>query len=125
MNKQLNPTIIWAFASAVVTLASIQIGAMPRLQAQLTAPTGQQQKPATKAARSYACPMHPEVKSIRKGKCPKCKMDLQLVRETTSSVDKENLVASAVVGEIVTPDVHISASASVPGNRLGPSKKLV
>jgi len=125
MNKQSKPTITWALALVFVTLASIQIEARPRFQAQLTAPTGQQQKPATKAARSYACPMHPEVKSIRKGKCPKCKMDLQLVRETTSSVDKENLVASAVVGEIVTPDVHISASASVPGNRLGPSKKLV
>lgn len=26
----------------------------------------------------YSCPMHPEVKSKKKGRCPKCKMDLRL-----------------------------------------------
>src|SRR5215213_3067712 len=26
----------------------------------------------------YSCPMHPEVKSKKKGTCPKCKMDLRL-----------------------------------------------
>ena len=112
MNKQSNP-ITWALALAFVTLASIQIGAGPRVQTRMTAPAAQQQKPATKTATSYACPMHPEVKSTRKGKCPKCKMDLQLVRETTSSVDQEKLVASA---EIV--------SADVPGNVLAPRKKM-
>lgn len=116
MNKQSNP-ITRALALAFVTLASIQIAATPRIQTQMTAPTAQQQKPATKAATSYACPMHPEVKSTRKGKCPKCKMDLQLVRETTSSVDKEKLVASAEVGEIVNADVR--------GNVLGPRKKMM
>ena len=114
MNKQSNP-ITRALALAFVTLASIQIAATPRIQTQMTAPTAQQQKPATKTATSYACPMHPEVKSTRKGKCPKCKMDLQLVRETTSSVDK--LVASAEVGEIVSADVR--------GNVLGPRKKMM
>lgn len=109
MNKS-NP-MTWALALAFVTLASIQIGA----QTHMTAPTAQQ--PATKTATSYACPMHPEVKSTRKGKCPKCKMDLQLVRETTSSVDEEKLVASAEVGTIV--------SADVPGNVLGPRKKMM
>jgi len=26
----------------------------------------------------YSCPMHPEVKSKKKGRCPECKMDLRL-----------------------------------------------
>src|SRR5215213_4570025 len=125
MNKQSNLTITRVFALAFVTLASLQIGAMPRFQAQQTAPTAPPQKPAMKTARSYACPMHPEVKSTRKGKCPKCKMDLQLVRETTSSVDKEKLVASAVVGEVVSADVNVSASAGVPGDDLAPRKKMI
>lgn len=117
MNKQSNFTISWALALAFVSLASIQIGAKPRFHAPVTAPTAQQQKPATKTARSYACPMHPEVKSTRKGKCPKCKMDLQLVGENASSLDREKLVASAVVGEIVT--------TNVPGNVVEPRKKMM
>jgi cytochrome oxidase Cu insertion factor (SCO1/SenC/PrrC family) len=125
MNKQSNPTITWALALAFITLASIQIGAMPRFQVEETAPAAKQQKPATKTARSYACPMHPEVKSTRKGKCPKCKMDLQLVHDTTSSVDKEKLLASDLVGETGSADVDTSASASVPGNGLAPSKKMM
>ena len=31
---------------------------------------------AGKGSAAYACPMHPEVKSGKKGRCPKCKMDL-------------------------------------------------
>jgi cytochrome oxidase Cu insertion factor (SCO1/SenC/PrrC family) len=66
--------------------------------------------------------MHPEVKSIRKGKCPKCKMDLQRVRETTKSAEKENPVASVGVGEIVTADENTSPAA---GNVSGPTKTLM
>lgn len=123
MNKQANP-ITWALALALVMLASIQIGARPGVRTEMTAPTAPQEKPATKTARSYACPMHPEVKSSRKGKCPKCKMDLRLVREITSSADTEKLVASAEVGEIVTANVN-SSSAGVPGNVSGSGKKMV
>jgi len=32
---------------------------------------------ATKTRASYSCPMHPEVKSTKRGKCPKCKMALR------------------------------------------------
>jgi cytochrome oxidase Cu insertion factor (SCO1/SenC/PrrC family) len=125
MNKQSKPTVTWAFALGFVMLASIQIETKPRFQAKVTASTPQQQKPATNPAKSYGCPMHPEVKSTRKGKCPKCKMDLQPVREAASSADKEALVASAAVPENVTRDVNASAPASVPGNGLGPSRKLM
>src|SRR5215213_7688489 len=120
MNKLLTTTGVCALA--FLMLAAIQIEAGPHFLVRVMVRTPQQQKPATKAAKSYACPMHPEVKSTRKGKCPKCKMDLQVVRETTSSADNESPVASVAVAEIVTPDENTSAAAA---NVTGPTKKMV
>lgn len=33
----------------------------------------------------YTCPMHPEVKSKKKGQCPKCKMDLRPASAATQA----------------------------------------
>lgn len=115
MNKPLNTILMFALA-----FAAIQVAAKP-LPTRMTVPT-QQQKPAAKTAKVYACPMHPNVKSTRKGKCPKCKMDLQPVREAAQSVEQENPVASVAVGEIVTADVDTSPSA---GSVSAPTKTLM
>ena len=112
MNKQSKLTIIWA--TVAIMFAAIQIEATPRFQGRMTT---RQHMPSTKTAISYACPMHPEVKSTRRGKCPKCKMDLQ---PAGNSADNKKL-ASAAVGE----PVNASASASVPGDGLGSTKKLM
>lgn len=40
-------------------------------------------KSAAKAAAVYSCPMDPEVKSKKPGRCPKCGMALRLVKEET------------------------------------------
>lgn len=112
MNKQSKLTIIWA--TVAIMFAAIQIEATPCFQGRMTT---RQHKPSTKTAISYACPMHPEVKSTRRGKCPKCKMDLQ---PAGNSADNKKL-ASAAVGE----PVNASASASVPGDGLGSTKKLM
>lgn len=42
--------------------------------------SAQGQKAQPKAAH-YACPMHPEVTSTKRGKCPKCGMALRLVKD--------------------------------------------
>jgi len=39
---------------------------------------------ATKVARQYTCPMHPEVVSEKPGSCPKCGMALEAVRPTVT-----------------------------------------
>jgi cytochrome oxidase Cu insertion factor (SCO1/SenC/PrrC family) len=44
---------------------------------------GAQTRSKSQAVKRYACPMHPEVKSSKRGKCPKCGMALRLV-ETAS-----------------------------------------
>jgi cytochrome oxidase Cu insertion factor (SCO1/SenC/PrrC family) len=59
-------------------------------------PVGAYEQPATtrlqsnngprKARVTYSCPMHAEVKSLKRGKCPKCKMDLRPVKTETGSV---------------------------------------
>lgn len=103
MNKRFKRTAAWACALTFVLLASMQLGAHPRLQAQETALVGN-------TVKTYACPMHPEVRSTKKGTCPKCKMALQPVRETASSINKEEPVASVAVGEtkkLVIPDVEV------------------
>jgi len=49
------------------------------------------QKQTQQVQRVYSCPMHPDVKSKKKGKCPKCGMDLRLVDKkeaTETSVDQ-------------------------------------
>ena len=119
MKLQFNSTATWACALTFVLLVSVQLVAHPRRQAQVTAAP---QTQSTKTVKSYACPMHPEVKSTKKGKCPKCKMDLQLVRESAATVNKQEEVASVAVGEIASADASSSAAGS---NGLRPMTKLV
>lgn len=66
-----------------------------------------------RAAKSYVCPMHPEVQSRRPGKCPKCKMDLRLAKtESTTTVEKPVMAqapsdASGSTRKMVIPDVEV------------------
>ena len=58
----------------------------------------------------YTCPMHPEVKSKKKGTCPKCKMDLRPERaETQSAATEAAPVVTAAHG-----DSHASSKMSIP-----------
>ena len=43
-------------------------------------------KKTTQSKKVWSCPMHPDVKSKSKGKCPKCKMDLRPVVESEAAV---------------------------------------
>ncbi|MDT7808437.1 MAG: hypothetical protein QOJ70_2250 [Acidobacteriota bacterium] len=57
----------------------------------------------------YSCPMHPEVRSKKKGRCPVCKMDLRLTHATPSEP------ASIAPSQAAHEDSGKSTSAGVSG----------
>jgi len=124
MKKRPNLATIWAFVVAVVMLTSMSAGARPQVKSQVKPARSQPQTTATKTVKSYACPMHPEIKSTKRGKCPKCKMDLRPVSDATSSVNNESLSASNAISETETAAVTIPTSTSVAGSVLRPARKL-
>ncbi len=80
-----------------------------------------QQKPQRKRAR-YACPMHPEVTSTKRGKCPKCGMTLRLVEDpvdapatTTDTPLTKDAADSSAFSSARIPDVKVYDQN---GNRL-------
>jgi len=67
----------------------------------------------TKKVSRYACPMHPEVKSTRRGKCPQCGMTLRLVKAEPSPTP------SPTPSPIATPSSDTGGpSASTPPLRI-------
>lgn len=58
---------------------------------------------------TYSCPMHPDVKAKKKGKCPKCGMDLRPVRneEKANTETPEPASASVETAKMNIPDVEL------------------
>ena len=59
---------------------------------------------------SYVCPMHPEVKSSKPGKCPKCKMDLRKEHPQITQIKSESVKSvdgSTAPRNMVIPDVEV------------------
>ncbi|MBV9927210.1 MAG: SCO family protein [Acidobacteria bacterium] len=54
----------------------------------------------------YTCPMHPEVKSEKKGACPKCKMDLRPAR-AESQADHAAMNSAGEASGLTFPDVEL------------------
>ena len=107
MNKQL--ALCTPFVLTVMILAGIEMRAFANagLRDQIS-----EKKTTTKQVRSYVCPMHPDVKSTKRGKCPKCKMDLRLERVA------DNAVAAAM-------RANITDTANTESNESGSARKMV
>ena len=58
----------------------------------------------------YTCPMHPEVKSKKKGQCPKCKMDLRPARAEGAGAE----TAAASDMDAAPDDSHAASKMSIP-----------
>jgi cytochrome oxidase Cu insertion factor (SCO1/SenC/PrrC family) len=107
MNKQ--SALCRAFVLTVMILAGIEVQAFANagLRDQIS-----EKKTTTKQVRSYVCPMHPDVKSTKRGKCPKCKMDLRLERVA------DNAVAAAM-------RANVTDTANTESNESGSARKMV
>ena|SRR5690348_16894300 len=64
-----------------------------------------QQKPSTPVV--YSCPMHPEVKSKKEGKCPKCKMDLVKETPAPAATESTEKVVAQSGKSLNIPDVEV------------------
>jgi len=117
MNRQSAPErLCKALVLTVITLAGIGFEAHAFEKAKGREQDSQQKKTSTKQVKSYVCPMHPEVRSTKRGKCPKCKMDLRLERAVTSTAvtGDQNLLAAntasnapGYAGKMVIPEVEV------------------
>ena len=61
----------------------------------------------------YSCPMHPEVKSKKKGTCPKCKMDLRPARAEVETA-AEPTGARMAPAESGATNAHASSKMTIP-----------
>jgi len=95
-------TLCKAFVLAIVMVAWFGVEAQAPSKATGLAPSPQQKKTVARVVKSYVCPMHPEVKSTRRGKCPKCGMDLRLAPAETSSAASAGSNATVKTGPAAT-----------------------
>jgi len=117
MNRQSAPErLCKALVLTVMTLAGIGFEAHAFEKASGREQDPQQKETSTKQVKSYVCPMHPEVRSTKRGKCPKCKMDLRLERAVTSTAvtGDQNLLAANTASnapgyarKMVIPEVDV------------------
>ena len=100
-------------ASAALAVGLLLGSAVPAPRAQETAaarPSGVAEPVV------YTCPMHPEVQSKKKGRCPKCKMDLRPV-QTDEKTEAAKTGAASTPAETATPEApaaHAPAKMTIP-----------
>jgi len=116
-----------AFVLTVMLLAGIEVEARALAGAGRFEQSSQQKKTSTKQVKSYVCPMHPEVRSTKRGKCPKCQMDLRLERAVTSTAvtGNQNLIADNAVAEAAVMSANSTGAANTSSNAPGSARKMV
>jgi len=116
-----------AFVLTLMMLAGIEMEADTFAGAASLEQSSPQKKSATKQVKSYSCPMHPEVKSTKPGKCPKCKMDLRLARAATSYAvtDTRNLMADNSVAKTAVISATSTDAADTSSNVPASATKII
>jgi cytochrome oxidase Cu insertion factor (SCO1/SenC/PrrC family) len=84
--------------------------------------SGQAQRTATTKTQAkvvYSCPMHPDVKSSKKGRCPKCGMDLRPVKTEVAPAPPDSVSTDPVaVPKPETATTSSFNSGKIPHTRV-------
>ena len=99
-----------ALAIAIMLVAGLGVEARAQSAASRQRQSPQQKKTSPELAKSYVCPMHPDVKSTKPGKCPKCGMALRPAPAETNSAVSADSNATAKNETVATEATQISAS---------------
>jgi len=104
-------------ALAVALLLCAAAAPAARAQATSPAPQGEAQ-----AVVYYSCPMHPEVKSKKKGRCPKCKMDL---RPASAEAAKTEAAKTEAAKTEAAPAPEFAHASHTPAKMMIPDVELL
>jgi cytochrome oxidase Cu insertion factor (SCO1/SenC/PrrC family) len=113
-----------SYLSAAVLLAvALLICSATAARAQtVESAAGSNKNEANNEGDFYSCPMHPEVKSKKRGRCPKCKMDLRLTHaQPKPSSEGMNVEMSEANSMNVSAAAEVKADA---GNAAYGSSKM-
>jgi cytochrome oxidase Cu insertion factor (SCO1/SenC/PrrC family) len=95
----------------ILTLALICVAGSIRNSDLVSAQTSQKpQEKAQKKIAHYSCPMHPEVTSTKRGKCPKCGMTLRLVADPVAT----GTIPTSSSASSPTADAPSISSSQIP-----------
>ena len=75
--------------------------------AQAQTPHNHGQASAKKAQKVYSCPMHPDVTSKSKGRCPKCGMDLRLAEQKEATAEMTPVSLPEQSSKMNIPDTEL------------------
>ena len=82
------------------------------------AQTKQTSKSKTQAKVVYACPMHPDVTSTKRGKCPKCGMDLRRTKEVADAPPESAPVDPVADPSLPKTENYSFSAAKIPHARV-------
>jgi cytochrome oxidase Cu insertion factor (SCO1/SenC/PrrC family) len=72
-----------------------------------TSKTPQKRHSKQKTQATYSCPMHPDVKSKSAGRCPKCKMDLRVMKDEEKTAEPVAVSHDLGATKINIPDLEL------------------
>ncbi len=103
-------------ARVVLMILAIVVFASPAVTAQTTTRSSTKK---TQPKVVYACPMHPDVTSTKRGKCPKCGMDLRPTKTVVADVPPEtNPVDPVADPSIPKTETNSFSATKIPHARV-------